>query len=94
VLGGDRLAGLFIDELLAQAIAGALLICRKAMRSAVEQAAWSGATAVLMIVSGWLYSRLRPAGFWATAVLCIAAVPVIWTLHRALSMLSPAQLPI
>jgi len=32
------------------------------------------------------------AGFWAMALLCIAAVPVIWTLHRALSTLSPAQL--
>lgn len=43
-----------------------------------------GATAVLMIVSGWLYSRFGPAGFWAMALLCIAAVPVIWTLHRVL----------
>jgi MFS transporter, PPP family, 3-phenylpropionic acid transporter len=51
-----------------------------------------GATAALMIVSGWLYSRFGPAGFWAMALLCIAAVPVIWTLHRALSTLSPAQL--
>ena len=51
-----------------------------------------GATAVLMIVSGWLYSRFGPASFWAMALLCIAAVPVIWTLHRALSTLSPTQL--
>jgi MFS transporter, PPP family, 3-phenylpropionic acid transporter len=51
-----------------------------------------GPTAVLMIVSGWLYSRFGPAAFWAMALLCIAAVPVIWTLHRALSTLSPAQL--
>jgi MFS transporter, PPP family, 3-phenylpropionic acid transporter len=43
-----------------------------------------GATAVLMIVSGWLYSRFGPTGFWAMALLCIAAVPVIWTLHRVL----------
>jgi PPP family 3-phenylpropionic acid transporter len=43
-----------------------------------------GATAVLMIVSGWLYSRFGPVGFWAMALLCIAAVPVIWTLHRVL----------
>ena len=47
-----------------------------------------GATAVLMIVSGWLYSHFGSAGFWAMALLCIAAVPVIWTLHRALSTLS------
>lgn len=44
-----------------------------------------GATAVLMILSGWLYMHYGPAGFWAMALLCIAALPVIWTLHRALS---------
>ena len=41
VLGIDRLASFLIDELLTQPIAGGLLICRKAMRSAVEQAACS-----------------------------------------------------
>jgi PPP family 3-phenylpropionic acid transporter len=49
-----------------------------------------GATAVLIIVSGWLYSRFGSAGFWAMALLCIAAVPVVWSLHRTLSRLSPA----
>jgi PPP family 3-phenylpropionic acid transporter len=44
-----------------------------------------GATAVLMILSGWLYMHYGPAGFWAMALLCIAALPVIWTLHRVLS---------
>jgi MFS transporter, PPP family, 3-phenylpropionic acid transporter len=44
-----------------------------------------GATAVLMILSGWLYMHYGPAGFWAMAMLCIVALPVIWTLHRALS---------
>jgi hypothetical protein len=39
VLGGDRLAGLLVDELLAQPIAGGLW--RKATRSEVEQAACS-----------------------------------------------------
>ena len=43
-----------------------------------------GATAVLTILSGWLYARFGPAGFLAMALLCIAAFPVIWTLHRAL----------
>lgn len=43
-----------------------------------------GATAVFMIVSGWLYARFGPAGFWAMGLLCIAAFPVICTLHRAL----------
>jgi len=40
-----------------------------------------GATAVLMIVSGWLYARFGAAGFWAMALLCVAAFPVIWSLH-------------
>jgi PPP family 3-phenylpropionic acid transporter len=44
-----------------------------------------GATAVLMIISGWLYMHYGPSGFWAMALLCIAALPLIWTLHRALS---------
>jgi PPP family 3-phenylpropionic acid transporter len=44
-----------------------------------------GAAAVLMILSGWLYMHYGPAGFWAMALLCIAALPVIWTLHRAVS---------
>jgi len=44
-----------------------------------------GATAVLMIVSGWLYARFGPAGFWAMALLCVAALPVIWSLDRAVA---------
>ncbi len=44
-----------------------------------------GATALLTIFSGWLYARFGPAGFWAMSLLCIAAFPVIWTLHRALA---------
>jgi MFS transporter, PPP family, 3-phenylpropionic acid transporter len=50
-----------------------------------------GATAVLMIVSGWLYARFGGAGFWAMALLCVAAFPVIWSLHRVLSESSPSQ---
>jgi MFS transporter, PPP family, 3-phenylpropionic acid transporter len=50
-----------------------------------------GATAVLAILSGWLYARFGLAGFWAMGVLCIAAFPVIWMLHRALS--APAAPP-
>ena len=41
-----------------------------------------GATAVLMIVSGWLYTRFGGGGFWGMALLCIMALPVIWSLHR------------
>ncbi len=44
-----------------------------------------GATAVLMLLSGWLYARFGPAGFWAMGALCTAAFPVIWLLHRALA---------
>jgi MFS transporter, PPP family, 3-phenylpropionic acid transporter len=44
-----------------------------------------GATAVLIIVSGWLYSRFGAEAFWAMALLCIAALPIIWSLHGALS---------
>jgi MFS transporter, PPP family, 3-phenylpropionic acid transporter len=50
-----------------------------------------GATAVLIILSGWLYTRFGPAGFWAMALLCIAAFPVIWTLHRGLSRRAPVD---
>jgi hypothetical protein len=41
VLGADKLAGFLIDELWRSRLPVALLICRKAMRSAVEQAACS-----------------------------------------------------
>jgi hypothetical protein len=44
-----------------------------------------GATAVLMIVLGWLYSHFGAAAFWGMALLCVAALPVIWTLHGVLS---------
>ena len=43
-----------------------------------------GATAVLIVVSGSLYTHFGPAGFWAMALLCIAAFPVICILHRGL----------
>jgi PPP family 3-phenylpropionic acid transporter len=48
-----------------------------------------GATALLMLLSGWLYARFGPAGFWAMGGLCVAAFPVIWLLHRVLAA-SPA----
>jgi MFS transporter, PPP family, 3-phenylpropionic acid transporter len=44
-----------------------------------------GATALLTILSGWLFARLGPAGFWGMALLCCAALPIIWSLHVALS---------
>jgi PPP family 3-phenylpropionic acid transporter len=47
-----------------------------------------GGTAVLMLLSGWLYARFGPAGFWAMGAFCTAAFPVIWLLHRALAALA------
>jgi PPP family 3-phenylpropionic acid transporter len=44
-----------------------------------------GATAVLILLSGWLYGRFGTAGFWSMAALCMAALPVIWLLHRTLA---------
>ena len=44
-----------------------------------------GATALLTILSGWLFARLGPAGFCGMALLCCAALPIIWSLHVALS---------
>jgi MFS transporter, PPP family, 3-phenylpropionic acid transporter len=48
-----------------------------------------GATALLTILSGWLYARFGAAGFWAMGFLCIAAFPVLWMLHRALAAFAP-----
>jgi MFS transporter, PPP family, 3-phenylpropionic acid transporter len=44
-----------------------------------------GATALLTICSGWLYARFGAGGFWAMALLCLAALPAIWMLQRSLS---------
>jgi hypothetical protein len=33
-------------------------------------------------LAGWLYARFGPAGFWTMGVLCMAAFPFIWLLHR------------
>jgi MFS family permease len=34
-----------------------------------------GATAVLILLSGWLYAHFGAAGFWGMAALCVAAFP-------------------
>jgi MFS transporter, PPP family, 3-phenylpropionic acid transporter len=44
-----------------------------------------GATALSTILSGWLFARFGPAGFWGIALLCCVAFPIIWSLHMALS---------
>jgi hypothetical protein len=51
-----------------------------------------GGTAVLILLSGWLYARFGPAGFWAMGALCAAAFPVIWLLHQALVAFDSARL--
>jgi hypothetical protein len=43
-----------------------------------------GVTAVLILVSGWLYGRMGAAGFWAMGLLCVLAHPITVILHRAL----------
>jgi PPP family 3-phenylpropionic acid transporter len=43
-----------------------------------------GTTAVLTVLSGWLFAHFGPSGFWAMALLSILALPVIGSLHRAL----------
>jgi PPP family 3-phenylpropionic acid transporter len=40
-----------------------------------------GATAVLTVVSGWLFGHFGPSGFWAMALLCILALPVVGSLR-------------
>jgi MFS transporter, PPP family, 3-phenylpropionic acid transporter len=48
-----------------------------------------GTTALLTIGSGWLYTQFGPAGFLAMAALCVAALPAIWSLGRALPASAP-----
>ena len=52
-----------------------------------------GATAVLILLSGWLYANFGPAGFWAMGALCMAAFPFIWLLHR-IPVATPKQRPV
>ena len=49
------------------------------------------ATALSTILSGWLFARLGPAGFWGMALLCCAAFPIIWSLHMSLSKISASR---
>jgi MFS transporter, PPP family, 3-phenylpropionic acid transporter len=50
-----------------------------------------GTTALLTMVSGWLFSRFGSYGFWAMAALCCAALPIIWTLRTSLSQRNKAE---
>ena len=42
-----------------------------------------GATALLLLASGWLYGRLEAQAFWVMAALCAAALPLAWRLRGA-----------
>jgi MFS transporter, PPP family, 3-phenylpropionic acid transporter len=44
-----------------------------------------GATAALLLLSGWLYAHFGAAGFWGMAALCAAAFPFVWLLRQALA---------
>src|SRR5262249_38554445 len=55
-----------------------------------------GATALLTMIAGWLCAHFGATGFWGMALLGCVALPVIWSLQRALSdaeQLSRAQSP-
>jgi PPP family 3-phenylpropionic acid transporter len=43
-----------------------------------------GTTALLTVVSGWLFSRFGASGFWGMASLCCVALPIIWSLRSSL----------
>ncbi len=40
------------------------------------------ATALLIVVSGALYTRLGAQGFWVMAGLCLLALPLTWKLRQ------------
>jgi PPP family 3-phenylpropionic acid transporter len=60
-------------RLLAQSVPDSLSATAQAIYGAVGVGA---ATAVLTLVSGWLYARLGATAFAGMAVLCLAAVPI------------------
>ena len=41
-------------------------------------------TALLTVLSGWLFSRFGAFGFWGMASLCSVALPIIWSLRSSL----------
>jgi PPP family 3-phenylpropionic acid transporter len=42
-----------------------------------------GTTALMTMLSGWLFSRFGSSGFWCMASLCCAALPIIWSLRSS-----------
>jgi MFS transporter, PPP family, 3-phenylpropionic acid transporter len=64
-------------RLVAQSVPEALAATAQAIYGTVGVGA---ATAVLTVISGWLYSRLGPAAFCVMGVLCLAAMPIAHSL--------------
>jgi PPP family 3-phenylpropionic acid transporter len=51
-----------------------------------------GTTALLTIVSGWLFAQFGAGAFWAMAFLCGASLPIIWSLQLSLpQMTAPGE---
>jgi PPP family 3-phenylpropionic acid transporter len=67
-------------RLLAQSVPDALAATAQAIYGTVGVGA---ATALLTLVSGWLYARLGPAAFGVMSGLCLAALPVTRSLRSA-----------
>jgi PPP family 3-phenylpropionic acid transporter len=42
-----------------------------------------GATALVTLLSGWLYARIGPPAFLIMSVMCLAALPVAAGLRRS-----------
>jgi PPP family 3-phenylpropionic acid transporter len=49
------------------------------------------ATALLILVSGFLYARLDAQGFWVMATLCALAFPLTWKLRQPLVAEKPSK---
>lgn len=47
-----------------------------------------GTTALLTIVSGWLFAQFGAGAFWAMAFLCGASLPIIWSLQLSLPQIT------
>ena len=52
-----------------------------------------GATAVLTVVSGWLFARFGPSGFWVMAVLSILALSLVASLHHGCNATTRSRRP-
>jgi PPP family 3-phenylpropionic acid transporter len=67
-------------RLLAQSVPDALAATAQAIYGTVGVGA---ATALVTLVSGWLYAGLGPAAFGVMSGLCLAALPIARSLRSA-----------